>query len=227
MRAFFIFIAVAALAQAADVTIGTATARSGEKATGFIQVPAGSDAAASVPVIVVNGAKPGPRLALVAGSHGTEYASVIALEKLAQSVDPAAVSGTVIILPLLNIASFQQKVPHLNPVDAKNMNRFYPGKSGGTQTERISWAITKQVIETSDYLIDYHGGDLDENLRCYSYWADTGNASRDATTRAMVLAFGLDHIIIQKPGPITPGGAVTVTRWAANIGKTPITVEAG
>jgi uncharacterized protein len=229
MRAFFIFIAVAALAQAADVTIGTATARSGEKATGFIQVPVGSDAAAAVPVIVVNGAKPGPRLALVAGSHGTEYASIIALEKLAQSVDPAAVSGTVIILPLLNIASFQQKVPHLNPVDAKNMNRFYPGKSGGTQTERISWAITKQVIETSDYLIDYHGGDLDENLRRYSYWADTGNARLDQTTRAMVLAFGLDHIIIQRnrPSDPSPAGAMPITRYAQRIGKAAIAVEAG
>src|SRR5579862_3750876 len=147
MRAFFIFIAVAALAQAADVTIGTATARSGEKATGFIQVPVGSDAAAAVPVIVVNGAKPGPRLALVAGSHGTEYASIIALEKLAQSLNPAELSGTVVILPLINLASFAQKVPHLNPVDGKNMNRMYPGNPNGTQTERASWAIGKQVVE--------------------------------------------------------------------------------
>jgi uncharacterized protein len=213
--------------QAADVTVGTATARTGARATGFIQVPAGSDAAVNLPVIVINGAKPGPMLALIAGAHGTEYASIIALEKLAQSADPALISGSVVIVPLVNPASFQQKVPHLNPVDGKNMNRFYPGKADGTQTERASWAITKQVIEKCDYLIDYHGGDLDENLRRYSYWADTGNASRDAVTRGMVLAFGLDHIIIQKPGPITPGGAVTVTRWAANIGKAAITVESG
>jgi len=69
--------------RAADVAIGTATARPGERATGYIRVPAGVDAAADIPVIVINGAKPGPVLALVAGAHGTEYASIIALEKLA------------------------------------------------------------------------------------------------------------------------------------------------
>jgi len=227
MRLILIVGLASLAAFAADVKVGSANARSGAKATGFLQVPAGSDAGMNLPVIVINGAKPGPMLALIGGSHGTEYASIIALEKLAQMADPELISGSVVILPLVNPASFQQKVPHLNPVDGKNMNRFYPGKVDGTQTERVSWAITKEVVEKCDYLIDFHGGDLDENLRRYSYWADTGNASRNAATRAMVLAFGLDHIIIQKPGPITPGGAVTVTRWAANIGKTPITVEAG
>ena len=77
------------LVGAADFTVGSATASSGKKATGYIAVPAGVDAAASIPVIVVNGGKPGPVLALVAGSHGTEYASILALQKLAQAADPA------------------------------------------------------------------------------------------------------------------------------------------
>ena len=201
---------------------------SGQKATGYIAVPAGVDAAASIPVIVVNGARPGPVLALVAGSHGTEYASILALQKLAQAADPAELSGTLIIVPLINVPSFAQKVPHVNPVDGKNMNRFYPGKPDGTQTERVSWAIAKQVVERCDYLIDLHGGDLDENLRRYSYWAATGKPAQDAASRAMVLAFGLDHIILQdfRP-PVAPGGAVTITRFAAGLGKPCVTAEAG
>jgi uncharacterized protein len=223
-------LSIVALAHAADVTVGTATARAGQRANGFIQVAAGVDAGTEIPVIVIHGAKPGPTLALVAGAHGTEYASIIALEKLAQSTDPAALSGTLIVLPLVNVASFLQKVPHLNPVDGKNMNRLYPGKSDGTQTERASWAIGKQVIEKCDYLIDYHGGDLDENLRPYSYWADTGKDQLDATSRAMVLAFGLDHIIIQRnrPDPNSPAPAVvSISRYAQNMGKPTIVVEAG
>jgi predicted deacylase len=229
MRQVLVSILITATGYAAEVSVGTASASPGHRATGFIQIPAGSDAAASVPVIVVNGAKPGPKLALVAGAHGTEYASIIALEKLAQLADPGEISGTLVILPLLNVASFQQKVPHLNPVDSKNMNRFYPGKTDGTQTDRISWAITKQVIETCDYLIDYHGGDLDENLRRYSYLADTGNARLDQTTRGMVLAFGLDHIIIQRnrPSDPNPSGAMPITRYAQRTGKPAIAVEAG
>ncbi len=121
----------------ADVlNVGTASAQVGQKATGFIQVAGGIDAAVDIPVIVIHGAKPGPKLALVAGSHGNEYASIIPLENLAQRISPAALSGTLIIVPLINPASFAQRVPHLNPVDGKNMNRMYPGKADGTQTVR-------------------------------------------------------------------------------------------
>lgn len=229
MRVVCLAIMLSGLAYAQSVTVGTAAAALGQRATGVIAVAAGVDAAMDIPVIVINGAKPGPKLALLAGAHGTEYASIIALEKLARTADPAALSGTLIVVPLLNVASFLQKVPHVNPVDGKNMNRLYPGKADGTQTERALWAFTKQVLEKCDYLIDFHGGDLDENLRKYSYWADTGNAKLDAVSREMVLAFGLDHIIIQRNRPTDPrpAGVTTVTRHAQNLGKPCITVEAG
>jgi len=220
-------VAIAASGTGSDVTVGTAMAASGQKATGSISVPAGVDGATNIPVIVINGAKPGPKLALVAGSHGTEYASIIALEKLAQSVSPAALSGTLIIVPLVNLASFNQKVPHVNPVDGKNMNRAYPGNADGTQTERAAWAIGKQVVQQCDYLIDLHGGDLDENLRRYSYWPVTGNEKLDATNRALAMAFGLDHIVIQKSQGPAVSGATTISRFATDLGKPTVVAEAG
>src|SRR5689334_15689259 len=99
-------IAIGIPALAADLSVGTATAPSGRRADGAITVAAGSDAAANVPVIVINGSRPGPSLALVAGAHGTEYASILALHRVAERIDPAALSGSVVILPLLNVASF-------------------------------------------------------------------------------------------------------------------------
>ncbi len=208
-------------------TVGTASAARGQKATGTIEVPAGSDAALSIPVAVIHGAKPGPVLALVAGSHGTEYTSIIALEKLIGMVNPAEVSGTLIIVPLINIQSFEQKVPHVNPVDKKSMNRFYPGKMDGTQTERASFLITKQVVEQCDHLIDLHGGDLDESLRPYSYWTKTGNEKQDQISREMLLAFGLDHIIISADRPKDPQASRYVENTATTRGKPSITAEAG
>jgi predicted deacylase len=130
-------------------------------------------------------------------------------------------------LPLVNLASFEQKVPHVNPVDGKSMNRFYPGKQDGTQTERVSYAITKQVVERCDYLVDYHGGDIDENLRPYAYWPKSGDAKHDAITRDMVLAFGLDHIIIWSDRPKDPAASRYLDNTANTRGKPAIAVEAG
>jgi len=208
-------------------TVGTASAARGQKATGSIEVPAGVDPALSIPVAVFHGAKPGPVLAIVAGSHGTEYTSIIALEKLIATLDAAQISGTVIIVPLINIQSFEQKVPHLNPVDKKSMNRWYPGKMDGTQTDRASYLITRQVVEQCDHLIDLHGGDLDESLRPYSYWTRTGNEKQDQIAKEMVLAFGLDTIIISGDRPKDPQASRYLENTASTRGKPSITAEAG
>lgn len=225
------FLSIAASAQESSrqspFTVGTATAETGKKATGTIDVPAGADAATQIPVVVIRGAQPGPTLALVSGAHGTEYASIIALEDLISGLDPAQLSGTVIILPLVNIPSFQQKVPHVNPVDNKSMNRFYPGKEDGTQTERASFLITKEVVDKCDYLIDFHGGDLDESLRPYSYWVVRGNKKQDAVSKEMALAFGLDHIIISEDRPKDLNATKYLDNTASMRGKPTVTVEAG
>src|SRR5437899_1927829 len=86
---------IAVGAQQSSFSVGTASAAPGQKATGYLEVPAGVDAATSIPVVVVNGAKPGKILALVSGAHGTEYVSIVAIEKLIGELDPVHVSGTV------------------------------------------------------------------------------------------------------------------------------------
>ncbi|MGH9764643.1 MAG: succinylglutamate desuccinylase/aspartoacylase family protein, partial [Blastocatellia bacterium] len=220
--------AVLGIAQVHDVLkVGTAKAARGEKAGGAIHVLAGADPALDIPVVVVNGTHPGPVLALVSGLHGTEYASIIALEKMIERLDPKEISGAVIIVPLVNINSFEQKVPHVNPVDHKSMNRFYPGKLDGTQTERASYWITKEVVDQCDHLIDLHGGDLDESLRPYSYWSRTGKPDIDRVSKEMVLAFGLDHIIIAEDRPSDPDASRYLDNTATTRGKASIAVEAG
>jgi hypothetical protein len=83
------------------------------------------------------------------------------------------------------------------------------------------------VVDKCDYLIDLHGGDLDENLRRYSYWPRTGKEQLDAASRGMVLAFGLDHIIIQKNQGAAAAGATSISRFAEDSGKPTIIAEAG
>ena len=145
-------------AQRSSFSVGTASAAPGKKANGYLEVPPGVDAATKLPVVVINGAKPGPVLALVSGAHGTEYVSIVALEKLINLLDPAEISGAVILLPLVNVPSFEQKVPHVNPIDSKSMNRFYPGNADGSQTERVSLLITKEVVDRIESQIEWVKG---------------------------------------------------------------------
>src|SRR4029079_17737120 len=148
-----LLLAAALVAQDA-FRVGTASAARGTVGRGAIEVPAGADAALSIPLAGVKGATPCPLLPLVSGAQGTDYAWIIAVERLIQLLDPQALRGTVILVPLVNVPSFEQKIAHVNPIDGKSMNRFYPGKADGTQTERASLAMTKEVVERSDHLID-------------------------------------------------------------------------
>src|SRR5579872_5916195 len=69
--------ATAVYASASTLSVGTATAASGQKVNGYLEVPAGSDPGTNIPVVVINGVKPGPTLALVSRSeeHTSELQS--------------------------------------------------------------------------------------------------------------------------------------------------------
>jgi predicted deacylase len=209
------------------MTVGTATAKRGEVAYGELHVPKGSDAGTTISVAVIHGAKPGKVVAFVAGSHGTEYASIVALTRLIAQINPKQLTGSVIVAPLLNVPSFEQMTPHLNPVDQKGMNGAYPGNSNGTQTERALAFVTDQIVTPADVIVDLHGGDLDENLRPYSYWTRTGNTAQDEASHALVLALGLDHIILRDVDATNPASARSLSGYALAKGKTAIVAEAG
>src|SRR5213596_2819075 len=133
--------------QQPSLTIGSASARAGQSASGFIDVAAGVDAATRIPITIVRGAQPGPTLALIAGTHGSEVAPIVALQRVRAIVDPAALRGTVLIVHVANMPSFLGRTIYYSPIDGKNLNRVYPGKPDGTVSERIAYAITNDIIE--------------------------------------------------------------------------------
>jgi hypothetical protein len=209
------------------MTVGTAVAKRGEVAYGEIRVPAGADAATTIGVAVVHGARPGKVVLFLAGSHGTEYASVVALTRFIGRVNPASLTGTVVVIPLLNVPSFEQMTVHVNPIDRKGMNAGYPGNAAGTQTERALALVTAQAVDPADVVIDLHGGDLDEDLRPYSYWIRTGVAAQDDASHTLALAFGLDHIILRDIDATNPASARSLSGYGLSRGKTVLVAEAG
>ena len=231
-QASAIVFAIAATAGAqqqgdASFSVGSAVARRGTTATGVIAVAAGVDSALDIPVAVIHGRRAGPIVAFVAGSHGTEYSSIIAMQRLIPRIDAAKLAGTVIIVPIINIPSWTQMTPHLNPIDRKGMNGAYPGDPNGTQTQRALALIANQVVAPADVVVDLHGGDLDENLRPYSYWFRGGRAAQDSAALTLVLAFGLDHIIVTDVDPSSPNAGRSLSGQALVRGKTVLVAEAG
>jgi uncharacterized protein len=209
-------------------TVGPVTARAGEIASGMIQVPAAADEATTIPISVIHGSQPGPAFALIAGNHGYEYTSIIALQRLLNQIDPKRLSGTVIMVHVANMPSFLKRTIYYSPVDGKNLNRVYPGKIDGTVSERIAYQITKEVIERADYVIDLHCGDGNESLRPYSYWdVNAGGPEVVERSKQMALAFGLDHIVKDRERPTDPNKSVYCSTTATTRGKPAITTESG
>jgi hypothetical protein len=128
---------------------------------------------------------------------------------------------------IANMPSFLGRTIYYSPIDGKNMNRVYPGKEDGTTSERIAYVITQQVIEQCDYLLDLHCGDGNEDLRHYVYMPVTGDEAMDKATREIALAFGIDHIVVDRNRPTDPEASVYCSSTAVTRGKPAITVESG
>jgi hypothetical protein len=218
--------AVPAGAAGEALRVGDVAARPGERASGYVVVPDGADPGTRIPVTVVNGAQPGPVLALVAGTHGYEYPPILALQRLRARLDPARLKGAVVLVHFANPATFYGRRIYTSP-DGKNLNRVFPGKADGTISDRIAFAITTEVIDRATHLVDVHCGDGNESLRPYSYWQVTGDAALDEAGKQMVLAFGLDHVVIDRERPADPARTLYTSNTAVRRGKPAITVESG
>lgn len=207
--------------------VGSAVGRAGYAVSGFIEVPDAADPGCKIPVTVISG-EDGPVLALTAGIHGSEPSPILALQRVRAELEPARLKGTVILVHIANVPSFQERTIYRGPWDQKNLNRVFPGRPDGTTSERIAHAITTEVIDRCDCLIDMHSGDGNEALRPYSYWNNLGiDASVDAQAREMAIAFGLDHIVIDRGRPRDPATSVFCSNTAHTRGKPAVTTEAG
>jgi hypothetical protein len=209
-------------------TVGPVSAAPGTVAAGALDVPARSgDTGTTIPISVIHGAQPGPVLALIAGTHGMEYVPIVALQRMRTAIDPKALRGTIVMVHVANMPSFLGRTIYYSPIDGKNLNRVYPGKPDGTISERIADAITRDVITRATHVVDLHCGDGNESLRPYSYWITTGDPTVADAGHAMALAFGLDHIVVDRERPLDAGASVYTSNTAILRGKPALTTETG
>ncbi|MDA0379318.1 MAG: succinylglutamate desuccinylase/aspartoacylase family protein, partial [Bacteroidetes bacterium] len=177
-----------------------------------------------MPVFLVNGVRPGPRLVVTAGIHGGEYPCVEAAIRLGRTIDPAMLAGQLIIVPSANPVAFKARSIYITPPDGLNLNRQFPGNPDGSFTQAWADWLFRHVITAGDMYIDMHGGDMIEALVPFVAITLTGNQAVDRTAERMARVYGIRAFLAkQGVGPI--GG--TTTGSAAEAGIPALLTEAG
>lgn len=207
--------------------IGDLKVSSGQLKSGYLSFPEKDGIGGLIPLTVINGSKKGKVLALVAGVHGYEYPPILALYRLKKIINPQSLQGTLILVHIANLHSFQKRTVYYNPYDWKNLNRVFPGNPEGTITQRLAYVLTEEVIKKCDFLIDLHCGDANEALIPYSYWMLSGDEKTNEASRKMVLAFGIKHIIIDNSRSKDISDSKYLGNTAILLSKPAITTESG
>ncbi|SFZ80572.1 hypothetical protein SAMN02983003_0008 [Devosia enhydra] len=141
----------------------------------------------SISVFTVEGARPGPALALLGGVHGDELEGPVALSRLLAGLDPASLTGRLIVVPVCNPDAVAAGT-RISRADAGNLARSFPGDSEGKPTERLAALLAAEVIAKANALVDLHSGGVALASAFFAGYGDTGPMAAEA--RAMAEAFG-------------------------------------
>lgn len=206
-----------------SLSLAHLSAAPGQKMHGIVTTTI-QDIDVNMPVFLINGSQPGPCMVVTAGIHGGEYPCVEAAIRLGRIVDPASLSGQMIVVPSANPVAFKARSIYITPPDGLNLNRQFPGNPDGSFTQIWANWLFRNVITAGDMYIDMHGGDMIEALVPFVAITLTGNQAVDRTAERMAGAYGIRAFLAKEgTGPI--GG--TTTGSAAEAGVPALLTEAG
>jgi predicted deacylase len=166
------------------------------------------------PVLIVNGASPGPVLCLTAALHGDELNGIEIVRRVLYNLKHKKLSGTVIGVPIVNLQGFRRSSRYLT--DRRDLNRYFPGNPDGSSASRIAYSFFHEVIKHCSVLVDLHTGSmLRDNLP--QVRADMTNP------RVAELAQGFGSTVVLH----NSGASGALRRAATQAGIPAVTLEAG
>ena len=110
----------------------------------------------SLPVEVIRGKKPGPRLFVSAAIHGDELNGLEIIRRLLASRSLNRLRGTLVCVPMVNVYGCLTHSRYLP--DGRDLNRAFPGSETGSLASRLAWLFMDEIVRGSDYGIDLHTG---------------------------------------------------------------------
>ncbi|MDQ6764674.1 MAG: M14 family metallopeptidase [Verrucomicrobiota bacterium] len=191
----------------------------------LVKLPGAALADEPRPVTTITGAQPGPVVFVGAGVHGGEYPPIEAVIRLAALLSPAELSGTLILMPVLNLPAFWSRTSFICPVDGVNPNRVFPGAVDGSYSEQMTHALMNEFVAYADAYLDLHGGDIPEALVPFSICRG-GTEPVDAKSRELATVFGLPFLLAVNR-PIQPAKGSSSYVAAAESGIPAVLAEAG
>lgn len=108
----------------------------------------------SLPVHVIHGRREGPTIFVSAAVHGDEIIGVEIVRRLMQSPALRRVSGTVLLIPIVNAFGFIGHSRYLP--DRRDLNRSFPGSAKGSLASQLAHRFLTDVVSHCDFGIDLH-----------------------------------------------------------------------
>jgi predicted deacylase len=140
-------------------------------------------------VHVITGAEPGPCLALLSTLHGSEFLTIELIRRLVKGLEPQALKGTVLAVPVGNPVALQTLTRNTrDESDAPDLNRVFPGQHTWI-AEQLASVITESVLKHADYVLDFHMGLWGAVMGTVSYGTDFDESVTDKSCE-LAYAFG-------------------------------------
>ena len=139
------------------IEIGGCVVRPGTRER--LEIPLGrriTGAEVSLPVEVVHGRLPGPRLFVCAAVHGDEINGVEIIRRVLRRRLTRRLRGTLIAVPVVNLYGFIGLSRYLP--DRRDLNRSFPGSSKGSLAARLADTFLREIVDKSTHGLDLHTG---------------------------------------------------------------------
>lgn len=176
-----------------------------------------------LPVHIVNGVKPGPKILLTGLSHGDATTGLEVIRQVLEQVDMDELCGTIIAVPCQNPVAFEWDSRN-TPIDSYNMNRTYPGNTKGWFTEQMAAAISP-LCEHADCLIDWHGGGYGCAINYMLLKLGVGGVTDEVTKLGLI--YGLQYQYGGKPAGPAAAYMGNLTGYMESLGKPALVAEIG
>lgn len=140
-----------------------------------------------LPVTMICGKEPGKTVVVTAQIHAGEYNGTPAVVQAANEINPEKLKGNLLLLHCVNTSGFWKQHWRTLPEDGFNLNSDYPGRPDGTTGERLADWFIKEIFPKADFLLDLHGGSVNEILTPCLFYPKAEKVTEESVAAAKAL----------------------------------------